>query len=80
MMDLLDKLQEESGYVMLTLASGEIVFGLPQCIVWEEDDNGMETVKTIMFDPFFGFNSVFYKLEDVKSYEPIDEEDIPPHE
>ena len=78
--DILDRLQEENGFVRLVLASGEIVFGRPQCIVYDEDDEGWDTIKTIMFDPWGGPHLVFYKEEDIKSFNPCKEEDIPPYE
>lgn len=78
--DILDKLQDEEGFVRLVLASGEIVFGRPQCIVYDEDEDGWETIKMIMVEPWFGLHNVFYKLEDIESYDPIAEEDIPPYE
>jgi len=78
--DILDRLEEEKGYVRLVLTSGEIVFGIPQCIVYDEDEDGWETIKTIMFDPCGGQHSVFYKAEDIKSYDNCKEEDIPPYE
>lgn len=80
MIDILDRLQDEDGYVRLVLKSGKIVFGIPQCIVYDEDDEGWETVKQIMFDPWDGLHSVFYKEEDIESYDTCNEEDIPPFE
>ncbi len=79
-LDIIDKLQDEKGFVRLVLTSGEIVYGLPQMIVYEEDEEGWETVKTIMFEPYFGLNEKFYKLEEINSYEPVKERDIPPYE
>lgn len=79
-LDIIDKLQEEKGFVRLVLKSGEIVYGFPQIIVYEEDEEGYETVKTIMFKPYFGLHEKFYKLEEIDSYEPINEDDIPPYE
>lgn len=78
--DILDRLQEETGFVRLVLVSGEIVYGRPQCIVYDEDDEGWDTIKTIMFDPWGGMHFVFYKTGDIESYTPCEEEDIPPYE
>ena len=79
-MDILDRLQEEKGYVRIILASGEIVFGRPQSIVYDEDEEGWETVKTIMFEPWGLQHATFYKEEDIETYDPINKEDIPPYE
>lgn len=78
--DILDKLQDEEGFVRLVLASGEIVYGKPDCITYDEDQNGFDTIKDIRFEPWFGTRAVYYRLEDIASYEPVDEEDIPPYE
>ena len=78
--DILDKLQEEEGYVRLVLRSGEIVFGRPQCIVYDEDDEGWETVKTLMFELWESRKMTFYKPEDIESYDQCKVKDIPPYE
>ena len=79
-LDILDRLEEENGFVRLTLSSGEIVYGEPKCIVYDEDEEGWETIKNIMFEPYFATNPVFYKIEDITKYEAVEEEDIPPCE
>ena len=81
-LDILDRLENETGFVRLVLTSGEIVYGKPDCICWAEDEDGDDTIKEIMFEPFFnrcGINK-FYRLEDVDSYEPCEEGDIPPYQ
>ena len=78
--DIVDRLQDEEGFVRIVLTSGEVVFGMPLCIVYDEDEDGWETIKTIMVRPWFGLHNAFYRLEDIESYAPIAEEDIPPHE
>ena len=79
-LDILDRLQDEEGFVRLVLTSGEITFGKPKSIVYDEDEEGWETIKTIMFEPFMGEHMMFYGLDDVESYEPYKEEEIPPYE
>lgn len=81
-LNILDKLENETGFVRLVLTSGEIVYGKPEMICWAEDEDGDDTIEEIMFDPYFNFNNVktFYRLEDIESYEPCKEEDIPPYE
>ena len=75
--DIIDWLQEEEGYVKLFLASGETVCGRPQCIIYDEDDEGWETVKKIMFRPWGWKISVWFGLDEVVSYERIDKSDLP---
>ena len=78
MIDILDRLQDEEGYVRLVLSSGIIVFGKPDCIVF--DDEGDEVIKRIRFEPWNGIYAVYYGIDDIKEYDRIDEDDIPPSE
>lgn len=80
MIDILDGLEEVNGFVRLSLKSGEIIFGKPDCIVWDEDDEGMDTIKTIRFEPFEGGFAKYFKVEDIESFDEWQEEDIPLHE
>lgn len=79
-LDIIDKLDGEDGFVQLVLKSGGIEFGTPVCIIYNEDEEGFDTIKRILFMPYFGLHSIDYGLDDIESYEPIDEEDIPPYE
>lgn len=78
-LDILDQLEEETGFVRLVLTSGVIEYGEPLIITWAGED---DTIKEIMFEPYFNPNGIkhFYRLEDIESYEPCKEEDIPPYE
>ena len=67
--DVLDMLQEMNDYVKLVLTSGEIIIGLPHCIVYDEDEDGWETIKYIKFDPWKGQHSRFFKEEEIESFE-----------
>ena len=78
--DILDRLQEVNGYVRLVMASGEVIFGRPQCIVYDEDDEGWETVKTIMFEPWNGIHPVFFTEEEIESFDEWKKDEIPPVE
>lgn len=80
MIDILDRLQVQKGFVRLVLSSGEIVFGKPDCIVYDEDENGDETIKRIRFEQWDETFAQYYGVEDIKEYDPIDEDDIPPTE
>lgn len=77
MIDILDKLQAVNGYVRLVLTSGEIVFGKPDCVVWDEDEEGYDTIKNIRFEPFEGGFAKYFKVEDIESFDECKEEDIP---
>ena len=78
--DILDRLQEVNGYVRLVMASGEIIFGRPQCIVYDEDNEGWETIKTIMFHPWNSIHPVFFTEEEIKSFDEWKKDEIPPVE
>lgn len=80
MIDILDRLEEVSGFVRLVLKSGEIMFGKPDCIVWDEDEEGYDTIKTIRFEPFEGGVAKYFKVDDIESFDECREEDIPPFE
>lgn len=77
MIDILDKLEDVNGFVRLSMKSGEIIFGKPDCIVWDEDDSGMETIKTIRFEPFEGGYAKYFKAEEIEAFDECNEEDIP---
>ena len=78
-LDILDELQTETGYVELTLSTGEKVYGKPDCITWDGED---ELDKHIRFIPYFSINNrgVYYGVEDIVSYIPYTEDAIPPSE
>lgn len=78
--DILDRLRAEKGFVRLVLASGEIVFGKPDCIVYDEDENGDEVIKQIRFEQWGETYAKYYGIDDIKEFDPIDEDDIPPTE
>lgn len=75
--DILDRLQEEEGYIRLVLTDGRIIYGLAQCVVYDEDENGWDTEKRIMLEPYPYGNSRFFGIDDIASYECVKEEDIP---
>ena len=75
--DIIDLLEAEEGYVCLHLTSGKRMYGTPMGIEYMEDEEGWETIKRIAFIPY-GFDFVKdYGLEDISSYDVIEEEDIP---
>ena len=78
-LDIIDKLDGEEGFVELILKSGDVVFGEPLGIIYNEDEDGWDTIKRILFKPHLGLYSKDYGLDDIVSYKPIAEEDIPSH-
>lgn len=80
MIDILDKLQSVNGYVRLVLKNGEIQFGKPDCIVYDEDEEGFDTIKTIRFEPWDGIYALYYKADEIQSFDEVNEEEIPPAE
>lgn len=80
MIDILDRLQAEEGFVRLVLNTGIIMFGKPDCIVYDEDENGDEVVKKLRFEPWGEPYAVYFGLDDIAEYDQIDEDDIPPTE
>lgn len=75
--DILDRLQDEEGYVRLTLVNGQTVYGLPQCVVFDEDEDGWETIKRLYFEALPDYRPYFWGTEDIASYQPIERNDIP---
>lgn len=68
MMDILDRLQEEECEVVLMLSCGKEITGRAHSIVWEEDENGLDTVKAILFKPRgAALYDVFFE-DDIRSY------------
>lgn len=74
-LDILDELEKEKGYVRLVLSSGEIVFGKPDCIIVDEDDE-----EKIRFENWDMSPASYYGINDIESFDPYDEEDIPAYE
>lgn len=77
MIDILDKLQNVDGFVRLVLKSDEIIFGHPDCIVWDEDEEGWETIKTIRFEPYLSNQAEYFKADEIKSFDECEEDEIP---
>lgn len=72
MIDILDKLAARKGFVRLDLTNGESVFGRPDCIVFEEDEEGWDTIKHIRFEPFDSPYAQYYQAHEIKSVTEID--------
>ena len=76
--DILDRLRAHKGFVRLVLESGEIVYGKPDCIVYDEDENGDEVIKLIRFEQRGKMFAKYYGVDDIREFTPVDEGDIPP--
>ncbi len=77
-LDIIDRLDGvEDGYVKLLLSTGVVVYGMPLGIIYNEDNNGWDTIKRIVVKPYHSPHSQDYGLEDILSFELIDEYDIP---
>ena len=75
--DVPDRLQAEKEYVRLVLVSGKTVYGKPDCIVWDEDENGDELEKRIRFETWGEPYAKYYGVEDIRCYERIAKEELP---
>ena len=77
-LDLLDQLEQETGFVRLVLSSGEIVYGKPLIITWAGED---DMIPEIMFNPYDNLRGImqFYRLEEIESFEKCSEGEIPVH-
>lgn len=76
-LDIIDKLDGEEGFVELVLKSGENQYGEPLSIIYNEDEDGWDTIKRILFKPYMGSHYIDYGLDDIISFKPIAKEDIP---
>ena len=74
-LDILDELENEKGYVRLVLSSGRIVFGKPDCIIIDENDD-----EKIRFENWDMSPASYYGIDDIKSFERYREDEIPPYE
>ena len=71
-MDILDQLQAEDKCVQLKLSDGNTVCGYADCIVYEEDDEGWDTVKMIRFEVQHNKFPEYYSSEDIIAFEVLD--------
>ena len=76
MITIIDKLQNVDSYVRLVLKTGEVMFGKPDCIVYEEDDEGWETIPMLRFEPSDMGRAKYFKAEDIQSFDEFAEDEI----
>ena len=51
MIDILDELQEVNSYVKVRLRSGDILYGIPDIVEFDDDEETGEIVKSLLFIP-----------------------------
>ena len=80
MIDILDELQDVNGYVKVLLRSGIILYGVPDCVEFDDDEETGEIIKSILFFPMN--KKYVYNLteDDIVSFTECRKEDIPESE
>ena len=76
-LDIIDRLDNEDGFVKLVLRSGRVVYGRPLLVDWSEDDEGWDTIKGILFKPYNSKSEEVINEDEIDYYEAIEEADIP---
>ncbi len=66
--DILDRLQATESLVQLHLKSGEVLLGRADCIVYEEDEEGYDTIKQIRFEPLGSEFAKYFTIEEIISF------------
>ena len=51
MIDILDELQDVNGYVKVLLRSGDVLYGVPDCVEFDDNEETGEIIKSICFIP-----------------------------
>ena len=51
MIDILDELQDVNKYVKVLLRSGDELYGVPDCVEFDDDEETGEIIKSILFFP-----------------------------
>ena len=69
-LDVLDYMQDEVGLMKVRLTDGSVIYGVADCIVMDEDEEGFDTIRNIKFN-VLGKNPIFLYPEDIKSYEMV---------
>ena len=68
--DILDEIEYAKGKVKVLLKSGESLIGRGDCMDYDEDENGFETIKNLLFRKDDG-DYIYIYPDDVDSYEII---------
>ena len=80
MIDILDELQDVNGYVKVLLRSGIILYGVPDCVEFDDDEETGEIIKSICFIPMNKQYMYYLREDDIESYTKCRKEDIPESE
>ena len=51
MIDILDELQNVNGYVKVLLRSGDVLYGVPDCVEFDDDEETGKIITSILFFP-----------------------------
>ena len=80
MIDILDELMYTRSYVKVHLRSGDILYGIPDIVEFDDDEETGEIVKSLLFIPMN--KKYVYNLteNDIISYTKCRKEDIPESE
>ena len=80
MFDILDELQDVNKYVKVLLRSGDVLYGVPDIIELDDDEETGEIIKSILFFPMN--KKYVYNLteDDIVSFTECRKEDIPESE
>ena len=70
-MDILDELQSIDTCLKVVLRSGDVLTGYADCIVYDEDSDGYDTIKQIRFEPQHQKYAIYLGIDDILSYEII---------
>ena len=80
MIDILDELQDVNGYVKVLLRSGDVLYGVPDIIEFDDDEETGEIIKSICFIPMNKKYMYYLRKDDIESYTRCRKEDIPESE
>ena len=80
MIDILDELQDVNSYVKVLLRSGKILYGVPDCVEFDDDEETGEIIKSICFIPMNKKYMYYLRENDIESYIKCRKEDIPESE
>ena len=80
MIDILDELQDVNKYVKVLLRSGDVLYGVPDIIEFDDDEETGEIIKSILFFPMN--KKYVYNLteDDIVSFTECRKGDIPESE
>lgn len=80
MIDILDELQDVNSYVKLLLRSGDELYGISDCIEFDDDEETGEIIKSIRFIPMNKKYAYYLTEDDIVSFTECRKEDIPESE